>query len=110
MAKKTPAIKKVTYPAAVLKTVEELKVKHNLTVINVVSCDGKYCYLKTPDRAIYKMAIAMSDDKIDEAEIILENCWLAGDEAFKTDDELFINNISQFLNLIAYKESELKKL
>lgn len=111
MAKKAQSIKKASddYPAHVMEMVAELKKKHNLTEINVISCGDKYCYLKTPDRAIYKMAIAMGDTVIDEAEILLENCWLAGDEEFKTNDMIFVNSIGQIRSLIEYKEVELKK-
>lgn len=97
------------FPDAVVKMVEELKKKHKLSEINVIKSGDKYCYLKTPTRQIYKMAVSMGETRIDEAEIILENCWLAGDEEFKTDDSLFISCIPQFLSLLEIKEVELKK-
>ena len=98
------------FPDYVLKMVDELKKKHNLNEVNVIRAGDKFCYLKTPDRQIYKMAVSVGETRIDEAEIILENCWLAGDTEFKTDDSLFISCIPQFLSLLEIKEVELKKL
>ena len=43
-------------------------------------------------------------------EIMLRNCWLAGDEEIKTDDALFLGVSAKLGELIDIKEAELKKL
>lgn len=108
---KNPSRKKRTakLPAEVLKKIEELKAKHKLTEINVISCDGKYCFLKTPTRKIYKLVLSVCENRIEEAETILENCWLDGDEEFKTDDVIFLSAINDITDLVKFKETQLGK-
>lgn len=73
--------------------------------------DGKSCYLRQPDRKIIAMARAMSEgDYISAQEIILDACWLEGDEEIKTNDTLFLNIASKLEGLIEEKESVLKKI
>ena len=43
-------------------------------------------------------------------EILLNNCWLAGDEEIKTDDALFLGVSTKLGELVEVKEAELKKL
>ena len=43
-------------------------------------------------------------------EIVLRDCWLAGDEEIKTDDTLFISASAKLADLIEVKEAELEKL
>jgi len=43
-------------------------------------------------------------------EVILENCWLGGDEEIKTNDELFLAVSSKLPDLIQIKEATLEKL
>ena len=43
------------------------------------------------------------------AEIILENGWLGGDEAIKTDDSLFLAAAGQIDQVVQIKEAEVKK-
>lgn len=69
------------------------------------------CYLKKPDRATMKAVASVgTTDPIRANEILLENCWLGGDETIKTDDEKFFGVSSQLVKLIEIKEAELKKL
>lgn len=73
--------------------------------------DGKSCYLRQPDRKIIAMARTMSEgDYISAQEIILDACWLEGDEEIKTNDTLFLNIASKLEGLIEAKESVLKKI
>ena len=43
-------------------------------------------------------------------EILLNNCWIAGDEEIKKDDALFLGVSAKLADLIEVKEAELKKL
>ena len=54
--------------------------------------------------------MAGQNDPIKFSELILNSCWLAGDEQIKTDDELFMG-VSQLLGeMIKIKSFELEKL
>jgi hypothetical protein len=68
-------------------------------------------YLKKPDRATIKaMAACAQSDPIRSSEILLENCWLGGDERIKTDDSKFLAVVGQLSQLVEIKSAELKKL
>jgi hypothetical protein len=43
-------------------------------------------------------------------EVILNDCWLAGDEEMKSNDSLFLAVSSKISELIEVKEAELEKL
>lgn len=76
-----------------------------------IEVDGSVCYLKKPDRTTMKAVASVgTNDPIRANEILLENCWLGGDETIKTDDEKFFGVSSQLVKLIEIKEAELKKL
>lgn len=104
-------MKKTTqeWPEAVAARAEELKKQHKVDAVTVIEVGGKYAYLKKPDRKVLKMAVSMSDTKIDEAEVLLENCWLDGDEEIKTDDDLFLSAMPRILSLIEFKLATVKK-
>lgn len=69
------------------------------------------CYLKKPDRKIIAMASSVgSKDPIKTAELVLNNCWLGGDEIIKTDDDCFLAAVSVLGNLVKTREAEIVKL
>jgi hypothetical protein len=69
------------------------------------------CILRTPDRKVMGAALqAQKSDPIRSKEIVLVNCWLAGDEEIKTNDALFLSVASQLDDLIEIKETEVKEL
>ncbi len=69
------------------------------------------CYLRKPDRATMKAVASLgTNDPIRSNEVLLENCWIGGDESIKTDDDKFFGVSSQLANLIEIKQAELKKL
>jgi hypothetical protein len=69
------------------------------------------CYLKKPDRQTLKaMAAVAAGDPIKSSEIMLENCWIAGDNSIKTDDVKFLAAVAKLSELIEVKQAELKKL
>jgi hypothetical protein len=76
-----------------------------------VHCDGKYCYLKKPDRKTLSYATTVGQtDPMRYNEIVLENCWIDGDEAFKTNDDYFFAVVEVLDGIIAFKQAEIKKL
>lgn len=76
-----------------------------------VTVGGSACYLKKPDRTTLKMVAAVGgSDPVRANEVLLENCWLGGDESVKTDDEKFFGVSAKLAELVTVKEAELKKL
>lgn len=69
------------------------------------------CYVQKPDRSTMKAIAAVGmNDPIRSNEVMLENCWLGGDESIKTDDAKFFAVSPKLALLIEVKEAELKKL
>jgi len=68
-------------------------------------------YLKKPNRkALGAAAVVGKADPMKYNEILLNNCWIEGDEKIKTDDSLFLGVSAQLAELIEIKEASLKKL
>jgi len=89
--------------------IKEWKRKHG--DVFQVEVDGRVAYLKKPDRKTLSAASVLgSKDPLKYNEIMLNNCWLAGDEDIKTDDALFLGASSVLAELIEIKEAEIKKL
>lgn len=91
------------------KTIEQWKAQHGK--IFQIKVGDKVCYLKQPSRkALSYAAVSAQTDPLKYNEVILNDCWLAGDEEIKTNNGLFLS-VSQKLNaLIEIKEAELVKL
>lgn len=76
-----------------------------------VEVDGHVAFLRKPTRkALSAAAVIGKTDPMKYNEILLNNCWLEGDEAIKTDDSLFLGVSAQLAELIEIKEATLKKL
>ena len=89
--------------------VEEWKKKHGKVFAIIV--DGHIVYLKKPDRKTLSYAtFVAAKDPIKFNEIMLQNCWLGGSEAIKTEDELFLGASGKLSELIEVKEAELINL
>lgn len=79
--------------------------------IYAIKVDGKTAYLKKPDRKTLSFAsVAGQKDPMKFNEIILENCFIGGDEEIKKDDSLFLAASAKIVELIEVKEAELVKL
>lgn len=71
----------------------------------------KVCYLHKPTRKTLSYAsVAGKNDTLKFNEVILRDCWVAGDEEIKTDDTLFLSVSAKLNALIEIKEAELEKL
>lgn len=76
-----------------------------------ITVDDKVCYLKSPDRKTLSYASAIgTKDPMKFNEILLKNCWLAGDEEIKTKDSYFMSVSAQLAEIIEIKEAKLEKL
>ena len=79
--------------------------------IYAIKVDGKTAHLKKPDRKTLSFAsVAGQKDPMKFNEIILENCFIGGDEEIKKDDSLFLAASAKIVELIEVKEAELVKL
>ena len=85
--------------------------KNQYKDIFVISVEDKKVYLRTPDRKTLSYASTLATkDPLKFNEVILENCWLGGDEEIKTNDELFLAVSSKLPDLIQIQEATLEKL
>ena len=75
-----------------------------------VRVDGKFGYLKSPDRKTVAKASALQASPIRSNEAMLEGCWIGGDDEIKKDDKLFLAVQSKLGALMEVKEAELVKL
>lgn len=79
--------------------------------IFVIRVEDKKAYLRTPDRNTLSYASTLATkDPLKFNEVVLNNCWLGGDEEIKTDDALFLAASSKLPDLIQIKEATLEKL
>lgn len=89
--------------------IEELKAKHG-KLYRIKLEDGEQCWLKAPDRkALSYASRAGAQDPMKFNEVILDQCWLCGDEQIKTDDMLFLSASGQLAGIIEVKQAELEK-
>ena len=76
----------------------------------VATVDDSICYLKRPSRkALGYASFASKNNPLNFNEVILNDCWLGGDESIKTDDSKFLGVSVVLPELIELKEAELKK-
>ena len=89
--------------------ISEWKAKHG--DVFQVEVDGRVAYLKRPDRKVLgAAAVTGKSDPMKYNEVILNNCWLEGDEEIRTNDAMFLGVSAQLAEIIEIKEATLKKL
>lgn len=89
--------------------IEAWKRKHG--EVFAVTVGDSVCYLKKPSRkALGYASFASKNNPLNFNEVILNDCWLGGDESIKTDDAKFLGVSAVLTELIEVKEAELKKL
>ncbi len=82
----------------------------------VLEIEGKKCYLKSITRPVMEQALGLimpltgTPKMITAGELILNSCWISGDEEIKTDPELYVDACLNAVQLIERKSSSLKKL
>ena len=95
-------------------TKEQLKSwKEKYGEVFEISCDDKKAVLHKPSRTDLAFAMAGSNqakDSVKFSELLLNQCWIAGDEEFKNDDTYFFSAVPVLGALSETKEAEVKKL
>lgn len=94
--------------------IAELKQQHgDIFAVKVTDTEGDIhvAYLRKPKRRDLSAAsVAGSKDPLKFNETILRQCWLAGDEAIRTDDYLFLAASGVISDIVEVGEAELEKL
>ncbi|MCO5229610.1 MAG: hypothetical protein M9958_00500 [Chitinophagales bacterium] len=89
--------------------IQEWKTKHG--EIFELEVDGKKAWLKKPDRKLIAMAQSLGgESQVSIGEVLLDACWLGGDEEIKTNDDLFLSILPTLNQLIEIKQAVLKKI
>lgn len=89
--------------------IEEWKKKHGEIFELVI--EDKSCILRKPKiKDLSAATVVGQKDPFAYNRIIMNNCWLAGDEEIKTNDDYFLAAGSKLGEIIEVKESEIKKL
>jgi len=81
------------------------KAKHGK--VYKMEVDGKVCYLKKPSRQATSLHMYHlgQGDLMKADEVLLQNCWLDGDEEIQTEDDLFLSVKPLLENLYELKKS-----
>ena len=89
--------------------IAEWKKKHG--DVFELTVEDKTCILRKPTVKDLSAATAVGQkDPFAFNRIILTNCWLAGDEEIKTNDDYFLAVSGKLGEIIEIKEAEIKKL
>ena len=89
--------------------IKALKAKHGQ--LFQITVEDKSCIVKKPSRKALSYASSVaSKDPMKFNEIILKDCWVAGDKEIQTDDEYFLGAAAKIAEVIEVKEAELVKL
>jgi hypothetical protein len=68
-------------------------------------------YFKKPDlKIIAASAKFTTEDPVKAGIVLMENCWLGGDEELKNNDEMKMGVIQQLSTLFKVKQATIKKL
>ena len=68
------------------------------------------CYVRKPSRLDLSVAQNKQNDPIRMNETMLRQIWLGGDDAMRTEDELFLGISAKIGDLVQIAECELEKL
>ncbi|MDR0603582.1 MAG: hypothetical protein LBG80_04675 [Bacteroidales bacterium] len=94
---------------ATKEQIGEWKQKHG--AVFCIKVEDKACYLKKPSRkALGYASMAGKENPLKFNEVLLNDCWLSGDEEIRTNDDLFLSVSAKISELIELKEAELEKL
>ena len=74
-----------------------------------ITVEDKSCILRKPNRQDLSYASVVKDP-IKMLETLLNRLWVAGDEAIKNDDSLFMAVVNKMDEVLKVKEAEIKKL
>lgn len=88
--------------------IEALKKKHGK--VHEISFDsGEKCYLKKPTRATVGLAMSKArTNPLAMVDVILQNCWLGGDEVIREDVGFHVGMAEQIDKIIGTKSATVK--
>jgi len=96
------------------KQIDEWKKKHGeVHAVEVKDNEGntKRAYFRKADRPTLSAAMKFgSSDPMKFNDTLFTNCWLAGDDVIKTDDDMYLAASTAFAGTVKIREAELKKL
>lgn len=76
-----------------------------------IEVEDKKAFIHKPSRQILDLASSSSSKKASQFnEVILKNCWLAGDKDIVHNDDYFLGASAVLDEVITFKKAELKKL
>lgn len=87
--------------------IKSWKEKHG--EIYEISVDGYSCILHKPTRQDLSY-VSVVQDPIKMSEVLLRQCWVAGDNEIQEKDDLFMAVVAKMEDVIKVKEAEIKKL
>lgn len=89
------------------KQIKEWKDKYG-DVFHIQFEDAE-CFLRKPSRAVVGLAMSKSrSNPLDGVAVLLQNCWLAGDEAIKTEAGYQVGMLDKTDLIIGTKSAEVK--
>lgn len=76
-----------------------------------IDIEDKRCILKKPARKTLSFATSVATkDPIKFNEILLKDCWVAGDEEIKTNDKYFLAASAKLSEVLEVAEASIVKL
>lgn len=107
--KKIVAAWKKKYGADFVAAYEKAHSRHG-EVIHIELEDGKECFIGRPNRRIVGLAMSKSrTNPLGLIEVILQNCWIAGDEEVKTDGGCLVGLTELADDIIGTVKAKVKK-
>lgn len=93
-------------------TPEEIaKLKKENGALYGYEVDGLSCILRQPSRKVIEAASVLGQDApFKFAEVVIQNCWVAGDEELRTEDRYFMGLAQKINEIVEIKVGEVKKL
>lgn len=89
----------------------ELWKKEHGDIFQLEIKSGQTAWLRKPSRKELSMARSIGgQDEIAVGELIMDACWLGGDEEIKTNDDLFLSALPTLNKLVDIQEATLKKI
>lgn len=93
--------------------IKEWQTVHGVGNIIELSAEGKTCYIFDPASNLqkWKQAVAARRKSVGHlVDAVISNCWLGGDESFKSDEQLKLGIEDQINELIEIPEYETENL
>jgi hypothetical protein len=93
--------------------IAEWQLKYGKGNIRELQADGNFCYVSDPSLNLNKMKMIIAARRKDTGamvEAILNNCWIGGDDSFKTDAKLKLGLEDQVEDLMELPDGETEDL